>query len=105
MDSRKWKQGGEWVRKNGWRHPFAVVWLLVSSTTSAFALPWDGPLTDIANSLDGTVARTAAMIIVGFTGLMIAFGEHKGIFATIMRVLFGLSLAIGVMQWLPALGL
>lgn len=99
------KQVGTWMRRRGWRYPFAVMWLLVSSTTSAFALPWDSPLSAIANSLDGPVAKTAAMIIVGFTGLMIAFGEHKGIFATVMRVLFGLSLAIGVMQWLPALGL
>lgn len=99
------KQVGTWMRRRGWRYSFATVWLLVSSTTSAFALPWDSPLQDIANSLDGTVAKTAAMIIVGFTGLMIAFGEHKGLFGTIMRVLFGLSLAIGVMQWLPALGL
>lgn len=101
----KAKQVVAWIRHRGWRYAFATAWLLVSSTASAFALPWDSPLQNIANSLDGTVAKTAAMIIVGFTGLMIAFGEHKGIFATVMRVLFGLSLAIGVMQWLPALGL
>lgn len=101
----KGKQLWAWIRCRGWRYSFAVMWLLISSTTSAFALPWDGPLQNIANSLDGTVAKTAAMIIVAFTGLMIAFGEHKGLFATIVRVLFGLSLAIGVMQWLPALGL
>ena len=101
----KGKQVWAWIRYRGWRYSFAVAWLLISSTTSAFALPWDGPLQNIAHSLDGTVAKTAAMIIVGFTGLMIAFGEHKGIFATVMRVLFGLSLAIGVMQWLPELGL
>ena len=101
----KAKQVVSWIRYRGWRYCFAVGWLFVSSTVSAFALPWDTPLQAIANSLDGTVAKTAAMIIVAFTGLMIAFGEHKGLFATIMRVLFGLSLAIGVVQWLPALGL
>lgn len=101
----KAKQVASWIRYRGWRYSFAVAWLLISSTASAFALPWDSPLQDIANSLDGTVAKTAAMIIIGFTGLMIAFGEHKGLFGTLLRVLFGLSLAIGAMQWLPALGL
>jgi len=90
--------------KNLWRYPFATLWLLASSTVPAFALPWDQPLNTIAQSLDGTVARTAAMIIIGFTGLMIAFGEHKGLFATIMRILFGLSLALAASQWIGLLG-
>lgn len=91
-------------RRKAWRHLVAVLWLTVLGTAPAFALPWDQPLQIVAQSLDGTVAKTAALIIVGFTGLMIAFGEHKGLFATVMRILFGLSLAIMAVQWVGALG-
>lgn len=82
----------------------AFVGFLFASTIPANAMmPWDSVLGQVAGSLNGTVARDGAVIVVAFTGLMIAFGEHKGLFATIARILFGLSLALMATQWVGIL--
>lgn len=101
----KGQQLWAWIRYRGWRYSFAVAWLLISSTTSAFALPWDGPLTAIKNSLTGTVAQTIAVISIAITGAMIAFGEHGKLFTRIMQIVFGISLMVLATPWLSALGI
>lgn len=65
------------------------------------ALPWEGPICAIAKSLSGPVARSATVIAVVGTGLMLAFGEVGGPFLTGLRILFGLSLALAASSWIP----
>jgi type IV secretion system protein VirB2 len=63
-------------------------------------LPWEGPLEQVVHSLCGPVAKGAAVIAFVVTGLMVAFGEAKGMFGTMLRIAFGLSLALMAVQWL-----
>lgn len=77
-----------------------VAVLCLGMVEPAFALPWEGPLEEIQESLSGPVARGAAIIVFVITGLTIAFGEVQGIFGSMLRVAFGLSFALMAAQWL-----
>lgn len=78
--------------------------LAALSPTMAFAasgaLPWEGPLCMVMNSLSSPVATAAAIIAIVVTGLLIAFGEMKGVFSVMMRILFGLSIALLAGTWM-----
>ena len=41
-------------------------------------MPWEGPLDQILQSIEGPVARIVAVIIITLTGLTLAFGETSG---------------------------
>lgn len=69
------------------------------SGSGSGTLPWMKPLGAIASSLDGPVARVGVLIAIAFFGLLMMFGELKGIFGTAARILFGASLALGAVQW------
>lgn len=63
-------------------------------------LPWEEPLCLVTKSLSDPVATAAAIIAIVVTGLLIAFGEMKGVFSVMMRILFGLSVAVLAGTWL-----
>ncbi len=71
--------------------------LLVASAASALAagsgMPWEAPLTQILESIEGPVARIIAVIIIVITGLSLAFGETSGGFRRLIQIVFGLSIA------------
>ena len=73
----------------------------IASTTT---LPWEGPLNLVMKSLCGNVVKAAAVIAFVVTGLLVAFGEAKGLFSTMLRIAFGLSLALMATQWLMHFG-
>jgi type IV secretion system protein TrbC len=54
-------------------------------------MPWEGPLQNILDSIQGPVARIFAVIII--TGLTLAFGDAGGGFRKLLQVVFGLSVA------------
>jgi len=56
-------------------------------------MPWEGPLQDILDSLQGPVARIVAVIIIITTGLTLAFGDSSGGFRKLVQIVFGLSIA------------
>ncbi|WP_421950914.1 TrbC/VirB2 family protein [Pelagibacterium sp.] len=56
-------------------------------------MPWEGPLTQILESIEGPVARIIAVIIIVITGLSLAFGETSGGFRRLIQIVFGLSIA------------
>ncbi len=56
-------------------------------------MPWEGPLDQILNSIEGPVARIVAVIIITLTGLTLAFGETSGGFRKLIQIVFGLSIA------------
>lgn len=68
------------------------------------AMPWEGPLCAVANSMKSTVARAAAVIAIVICGLAMAFGEMNGIFKTLMGLIAGASMALLATQWLSFLG-
>jgi len=65
--------------------------------SSAFAagsnMPWEQPLNQILQSVEGPVAKIIAVIIIIVTGLSLAFGDSSGGFRRLIQIVFGLSIA------------
>ncbi len=72
---------------------------LVAATLPAQAyaagtgMPWEQPLQQILDSVQGPVAKIVAVIIIISTGLALAFGETSGGFRKLIQIVFGLSIA------------
>lgn len=56
-------------------------------------MPWEGPLDQILQSIEGPVARIVSVIIITLTGLALAFGETSGGMRKLIQIVFGLSIA------------
>ena len=56
-------------------------------------MPWEGPLENILDSVQGPVVRIVAVLIIAITGLTLAFGDTSGGFRRLIQVVFGLSIA------------
>ena len=70
---------------------------LVLATAPAYAagsnMPWEQPLQQILDSIQGPVAKVISVIIIIVTGLTLAFGETSGGFRRLIQIVFGLSIA------------
>ncbi len=71
--------------------------VIVLRPVAAFAagtgMPWEQPLQQILDSVQGPVAKIVAVIIIIITGLTLAFGETAGGFRRLIQIVFGLSIA------------
>ena len=56
-------------------------------------MPWEQPLNQILQSVEGPVAKILAVIIIIVTGLSLAFGDTSGGFRRLIQIVFGLSIA------------
>jgi type IV secretion system protein VirB2 len=56
-------------------------------------MPWEAPLQQILDSVQGPVAKIVAVVIIIVTGLTLAFGETSGGFRRLIQIVFGLSIA------------
>ena len=59
-------------------------------------MPWEQPLTQILDSIQGPVAKIIAVIIIIIiigSGLALAFGETSGGMRRLIQIVFGLSIA------------
>ena len=73
---------------------FAVVALMTAPAYAAGSnMPWEQPLQQILESVQGPVAKIIAVIIIIVTGLTLAFGETRGGFRRLIQIVFGLSIA------------
>jgi type IV secretion system protein TrbC len=57
------------------------------------SMPWEQPLQQILQSIEGPVAKILAVIIIIVTGLTLAFGDTAGGFRRLIQIVFGLSIA------------
>ncbi len=76
--------------------PVAVgVQMLLSGSAWAAGsnMPWEQPLNQILQSIQGPVAKILAVIIIIMTGLTLAFGDTSGGFRRLIQIVFGLSIA------------
>ena len=83
--------------------PKTSIWLaaislfLVDDAQRALAagtnMPWEQPLQQILQSIEGPVSKIMAVIIIIVTGLTLAFGDTSGGFRRLIQVVFGLSIA------------
>ncbi|KQX34032.1 conjugal transfer protein TrbC [Devosia sp. Root436] len=66
-------------------------------TQAAYAagssMPWEEPLQQVLESIEGPVAKIIAVIIIIATGLTLAFGDTSGGFRRLIQIVFGLSIA------------
>ena len=73
---------------------FALAALAVGPACAAGTnMPWEQPLTQILDSVQGPVAKVISVIIIVMTGLTLAFGETSGGFRRLIQIVFGLSIA------------
>src|SRR3989440_1040633 len=56
-------------------------------------MPWEQPLQQILDSVQGPVAKIIAVIIIITTGLTLAFGDTSGGFRRLIQIVFGISIA------------
>ena len=72
----------------------ASVMLMASPAFAAGSnMPWEQPLQQILDSVQGPVAKIIAVLIIIVTGLTLAFGETSGGFRRLIQIVFGLSIA------------
>jgi type IV secretion system protein VirB2 len=75
----------------------AALGLVLTVATAAHAagsgMPWEEPLQQVLESVQGPVAKIIAVIIIIVTGLTLAFGETAGGFRRLIQIIFGLSIA------------
>ncbi len=56
-------------------------------------MPWEQPLQQVLDSIQGPVAKIIAVLIIVVTGLTLAFGETSGGFRRLIQIIFGISIA------------
>ena len=77
----------------------SVSFLLIGATAAApvhasgSSMPWEQPLQQILQSIEGPVAKIVAVIVIIATGLALAFGDTSGGFRRLIQIVFGLSIA------------
>jgi type IV secretion system protein VirB2 len=72
----------------------AAVALVTSPAYAAGSnMPWEQPLNQILQSIEGPVAKVLSVIVIIITGLTLAFGETSGGFRRLIQIVFGLSIA------------
>jgi type IV secretion system protein TrbC len=78
-------------------HLFGLALLAMQFVTPVRAagsdMPWEEPLQQVLDSIQGPVARIVAVIIIIGTGLTLAFGDTSGGFRRLVQIVFGLSIA------------
>lgn len=73
---------------------FVVFALLAAPAYAAGSnMPWEQPLNQILESIQGPVAKVISVIVIILTGLALAFGETSGGFRRLIQIVFGLSIA------------
>jgi type IV secretory pathway VirB2 component (pilin) len=68
-------------------------WAVSSAQAAGSNMPWEQPLNQILQSVEGPVAKIIAVIIIITTGLSLAFGDTSGGFRRLIQIVFGLSIA------------
>jgi type IV secretion system protein VirB2 len=73
---------------------FASVVLTAAPALAAGSnMPWEQPLQQILQSIEGPVSKIIAVIIIIVTGLTLAFGDTSGGFRRLIQIVFGLTIA------------
>ncbi len=75
----------------------AILLLCAMITVPAYGagtnMPWEQPLQQILDSIQGPVAKVISVIVIIMTGLALAFGESSGGIRRLIQIVFGLSIA------------
>ena len=71
----------------------AAALIAAQAHAAGSGMPWEAPLQQVLESVQGPVAKIVAVIIIITTGLTLAFGETAGGFRRLIQIVFGLSIA------------
>jgi len=71
----------------------ACVILAAPAHAAGTNMPWEQPLNQILDSIQGPVAKVMSVVVIILTGLALAFGETSGGFRRLIQIVFGLSIA------------
>lgn len=71
----------------------AMILTATQAHAAGSSMPWEEPLEQILESIEGPVAKIVAVIIIIATGLALAFGDTSGGFRRLIQIVFGLSIA------------
>jgi type IV secretory pathway VirB2 component (pilin) len=86
-------------RSNRWCVPLGIfIAVAIEAYTgpvfaSGSQMPWEQPLQQILNSVQGPVSKIIAVLIIIMTGFTLAFGETGGGFRRLIQIVFGISIA------------
>ncbi len=72
---------------------FVTLVLMPAAYATGSSMPWETPLNQILESVQGPVAKIISVIIITVTGLTLAFGDTSGGFRRMIQIVFGLSIA------------
>jgi type IV secretion system protein TrbC len=72
---------------------FCVLLFAPRAYAAGYNMPWEQPLQQILQSIEGPVAKIMAVIVIIITGLSLAFGDTSGGFRRLIQIVFGLSIA------------
>ena len=73
--------------------PVTLLLLWGTAKAAGSGMPWEAPLQQILDSVQGPVAKIVAVMVIIVTGLTLAFGETSGGFRRLIQIVFGLSIA------------
>jgi type IV secretion system protein VirB2 len=73
----------------------AVIVLTLSANAYAAGsnMPWEQPMQQVLDSIQGPVAKSIAVGIIILTGLGLAFGESSGGVRRLVQIVLGISIA------------
>ena len=73
----------------------AAATLLLSNAAFAAGsnMPWEQPLQQLLDSLQGPVAKIVGVAAIVLAGLALAFGESSGTLRKSIQIVFGISIA------------
>lgn len=79
----------------------AVASVLVSKAALAAGsnMPWEQPLQQLLDSLQGPVAKIVAVAAIVLAGLALAFGETSGTLRKSIQIVFGISVAFAAQSF------
>ena len=82
---------------------FLFVALVSPSMAFAQTMPWESPLRQLLNSLQGPTAQTIIIMAIVIAGLTFCVGEAGSFFRKCSAAVFGGAIAIGASSWAPTL--
>jgi type IV secretion system protein TrbC len=71
----------------------AITLWVVPALAAGSNMPWEQPLQQVLESVQGPVLKIIAVLIIIVTGLTLAFGDTSGGFRRLIQIVFGLSIA------------
>jgi len=76
---------------------FSAAFIVFTLASRAYAagsnMPWEQPMQQVLDSIQGPVAKSIAVGIIILTGLGLAFGETSGGIRRLVQIVLGISIA------------